>query len=379
MRAIIIGGGIGGLSTAIALRQAGIDCVVYEQTKELNAAGAGLTLWANAIHAARKLGFADAVIQAGSEIGRAEIRTASGRTLSRTDIGELEQKFREPTIAIHRADLQNILLSALPRDTVRVNAQCLRVDEADDHVTAHIADGRSDRGDLVIGADGIHSIVRRQLFPDSRLRYAGYTAWRGVVTTKDESALGVTSESWGRGCRFGIVRIDRERVYWFATANTPAGMNVSATTRKTLLQERFQGWHHPIGLLIETTRADDILQNDIYDLYPMKHWGRGRVVLLGDAVHATTPNLGQGACMAIESSVVLARCLTEERSLADACRRYETERIPRTAWVTKQSWNIGRFAQWENPAACALRDFLVRITPTRFMKKTLEKAAGYRV
>src|SRR5262249_38702354 len=127
------------------------------------------------------------------------------------------------------------------------------------------------------------------------------------------------------------------------------------------------------------TRAEDILQNDIYDLYPMKLWSRGRIVLLGDAVHATTPNMGQGACMAIESGVVLARSLTQERSLEDAFRRYAAERKPRAAWITKQSWNLGRFAQWENPVACAFRDFLVCVTPPGLMRKTFEKAAGYQV
>jgi 2-polyprenyl-6-methoxyphenol hydroxylase-like FAD-dependent oxidoreductase len=378
-RAIITGGGIGGLCAAIGLHQTGIETVVYEQADKVSAVGAGLTLWANAIKALRKLGLADPVIDAGSKIERAEIRTASGRTLSRTRTGELEQLFGEPTIAIHRADLHDILQSALPACAVRLGEKCAGFEETDERVIARFAGGHSDQADLLVGADGIQSVIREQLFPEIKLRYAGYTAWRGVVATKDESALGLTSESWGRASRFGILRIDKERVYWFATANTPAGIRESAIERKGHLLQLFKGWHHPVELLLESTPADDILNNDIYDLPPMKKWGKGRVILLGDAAHPTTPNLGQGACMAIESSVVLARNISQGSNSADSLNRYELERMPRTRWITEQSWRIGRMGQLENPIACALRDFMTRVTPPKLVRKTLEKAAGYEV
>jgi 2-polyprenyl-6-methoxyphenol hydroxylase-like FAD-dependent oxidoreductase len=217
------------------------------------------------------------------------------------------------------------------------------------------------------------------LFPEVRLRYSGYTAWRGVVATRDEAALGVTSESWGCGSRFGVVRVDKERVYWFATANAPAGVSLTAAERKSFLRRQFRGWHHPVELLLDSTPAEEILHNDIYDLKPMGRWGEGRVVLLGDAAHPTTPNMGQGACMAIESSVVLARCLSQEGDLHGALRRYETERMPRTAWITEQSRKIGRVGQLGNPLACRVRDLLLRITPAGVTRKTLERAAGFDV
>lgn len=378
-RSAIIGGGIGGLCTAIALSQIGVETIVYEQAEKLSPAGAGLTLWANAIKVLRQLGVADAVIEAGSRIERGEIRTAGGWTLSRSQPGALEQLFGEPTIAIHRADLHDILLSMLPADTLRLGAKCVWIEQEPDEAAVVFADGRSERADLIVGADGVHSIMRQQLFPDVQLRYAGYTAWRGVVATQDESALGLTSESWGRGSRFGIVRIDRERIYWFATANTPAGRTQTAAERKSFLLERFGGWHHPVKLLIESTPAGEILHNDIYDLKPLQQWGAGHVVLLGDAAHPTTPNMGQGACMAIESSLVLARCLSQENNLAQAVKCYEAARMPRTAWITEQSWKLGRVGQLENSLVRAARDFLVRVTPERIMMRALEKAAGYEI
>ena len=376
-RVIIIGGGIGGLCTAIGLRRIGVEAIVYEQAEVLSEVGAGLTLWANAIKALRKLGLADAVIGAGSKIQHGAIRTAGGRTLSQSEPGELERLFGEPTIAIHRADLHEILLSALPPDTVRLGAKCAGFEQDADSATVRFADGHTDRADLVVGADGIHSAIRRQLFPEVSLRYSGYTAWRGVVATKDEVALGVTSESWGCGSRFGILRVDKERVYWFATANAPAGRKLAADERKSFLRQQFRGWHHPVELLLESTRAEEILHNDIYDLKPIERWSKGRIVLLGDAAHPTTPNMGQGACMAIESSFVLARCLSQAAGLASALHRYETERMPRTAWITDQSWKIGRIGQLENPLACRARDFMLSIMPAKLTRKTLAKAAGY--
>jgi 2-polyprenyl-6-methoxyphenol hydroxylase-like FAD-dependent oxidoreductase len=208
VKSVIIGGGIGGLCTAIALRQIGIDAVVYEQAEELGVVGAGPTLWVNAIKALRKLGVADAVIASGSEIKKGEIRSANGRMLSWSQPGELKQLFGEPTIAIHRADLHHILCSALPREAIRLGAHCTGFEQDASGVSVHFADERTERADLLIGADGINSVIRQQLFPQVPLRYSGYTAWRGVVAMKDDAAPGVATETWGRGARFGFLRID---------------------------------------------------------------------------------------------------------------------------------------------------------------------------
>jgi 2-polyprenyl-6-methoxyphenol hydroxylase-like FAD-dependent oxidoreductase len=371
VEATIVGGGIGGLCAAIALRQAGIEATVFERAPELHAVGAGITLWSNAIRALRTLGVADAVIAAGASVGHAAIKTASGAILSETDAERLARELGEPIVAIHRADLHAVLRKALPVDAVRLDHALTAIDGT----TARFENGASVSADVVVGADGVSSVVRAQLFPERRLRYAGYTAWRGIVETTEESALGTTSESWGRGARFGIVRVDRTRVYWFATANTPAGVTTTPEERQALLAERFAPWHAPIPALIRATPADAILHNDIWDLPPSATWGRGRVTLLGDAIHATTPNLGQGACMAIESAVVLARHLRGAADVEAALRAYERERQPRTAWITEASWTLGRVGQLENAAARALRDLAVRLTPAAVTEKTLRRAA----
>jgi 2-polyprenyl-6-methoxyphenol hydroxylase-like FAD-dependent oxidoreductase len=376
-KTIIVGGGIGGLCTAIALRQTGLNVKVYEQAPVLGAVGAGITIWPNAIKVFRRLGVADRILSTGARIRRAELRNWRGRVMSRSEPGELEEKLGEPTVAIHRADLHSILLSALPEGLVHLGKRCVELKQGERDTRVTFEGGEEERTDLLVGADGIHSVLRQQMMPEAEPRYSGYTAWRGVVETEDEAALGVTNETWGRGTRFGFLRIDSKRVYWFATTNSVAGKHQTPAENKMSLLERFSGWHHPVELLIHSTSPDHILHSDIYDLEPMSKWSEGRAVLLGDAAHPTTPNMGQGACMAIESSLVLARCLEQEDDLAVALTRYEKERMPRTAWITRQSRKIGRLGQIENPAACAVRDWFVRVTPDAFSKRQFLKAASF--
>lgn len=378
-RAIIIGGGIGGLCAAITLRQAGIEATVYEKSERLGEVGAGLVLWPNAIRVLRQLGAAKMVIEAGSTIEHGQFRTAAGKILSLSEPGELRRLYGEPTVAIHRADLHRILLSLLPAAAVQLNTEGVKIEQDATGVTAHLTGGQTDRADLLIGADGVHSQIRGQLLPAVTLRYSGYTAWRGVVDTHDEVALGLTSETWGRGRRFGVVPIAAHRVYWYATLNQPAGRSYTPLEQKKLLQQQFKGWVTPIESLLEATPAETILHHDIYDIPPLARWSEGRVTLLGDAAHPTTPNMGQGACMAIESAYVLARCLATEAELPAALHAYERERRPRTAWVTNQSWQIGRAGQLENGLACWLRDMLVALTPAAVVKARLAKVAGYDV
>lgn len=376
---IIIGGGIGGLCTAIALQQYGFEVKVYEKVRKLGEVGAGLTLWSNAIKVLRKLGVADAVINTGSKLKRSQIRADNGETLFDARTDEMESKYGEPVVAIHRADLHEILINALKLETLRLNMNCSRFEQDDEKVTVHFENGESDSADVLIGADGIHSVVRKQMFPEIELRYSGYTAWRGVVETENEAALGLTSESWGRGARFGIVRVDRKRVYWFATKNQAIGEQATSEKRKSKLLGIFNKWHKPIEHLLDSTPAETILQNDICDIVPFASWTKGRVTLLGDAAHPTTPNMGQGACMAIESAYVLARALGEGPDYRSALKRYENERHERTAWVTNTSWTIGKGGQVENPLLIGLRNFIVKVTPAGAMQKNLNQAAGYDV
>lgn len=376
---IIIGGGIGGLCAAIAMQQNGFEVTVYEKVKKLGEVGAGLTLWSNAIKVLRALGVADEVIRMGSKVNHSQIRTANGDTLYDARMGEMESRYGEPVVAIHRAALHEILINALKPNTLKLDMGFVKFEQDENKVTAYFDNGESDTADLLIGTDGIHSAVRRQIFPKIQLRYSGYTAWRGVVETENDSAFGLTSESWGVGARFGIVRVDKSRVYWFATSNQPAGEKSTGEQRKAKLLSLFKDWHEPIRHLLDSTPSDLILQNDIHDIRPFASWSTGRVTLLGDAAHPTTPNMGQGACMAIESAYVLSHSLKEEADHRSALKRYESERHERTAWITNMSWTIGKGSQAGNPILCAVRNFMIKATPASTMQKNVHRAAGFDV
>ena len=376
-RAIVIGGGIGGLTAAVALRRAGIYAVVFERADELREIGAGISIWVNAMKALEGLGLADAVRAAGrQEIGGA-IRTASGKTLSEIPAGVLEKRFGL-NVVLRRPDLQGVLLAALPEGAVRLGAECVGFRQDGSGVTALFAGGQEERGDLLVGADGLNSVVRRQLFGDQKPRYAGFTAWRALADLGD-GWDGAGFEAWGRGEIFGLASLGRGRFYWYATKNAPEGQQDAAGGRKVELLERFGSWHEPIPSVIRATGEKAILRNDIFDREPLERWGVGRVTLLGDAAHPMTPNLGQGACQAIEDAVVLAKGVREEEEIPAALRLYEERRMERTASIVRRSRFLARYSQLENPLLCGLRNAAVRAMPLRLQLRQLDPILGYEV
>src|SRR5712692_2520689 len=202
-RVLVIGGGIGGLSVAIALQQAGIDVSVFESASTMREVGAGLTLWTNAVRALQKLGLTEALCAVGTPSTQATIRSWQGEILSETPVRELTNKFGVASlVGVHRADVQAMLLDALGKEVVHLGARCVGCAQDETGVRASFADGQEVRGDILVGADGLHSIIRASLFDQEKPRYAGYTAWRGVTLFERKDAL---FESWGRGRRFGFV------------------------------------------------------------------------------------------------------------------------------------------------------------------------------
>lgn len=378
LKALIIGGGIGGLSTAIALNRRGIATMIFERANEIGEVGAGISLWANAIKAIRELGLGDKLSQMSRSQMSGGLRSWRGGILTGALPSNTELTFDGPlVIVVHRAELHAALLQSLNNDSIRLGYECTEFEQTSEGVTARFANGSEERGDFLIGADGINSVVRAQLFGKSKPRYSGYTAWRAVVGF-DHRKLPYTeaSETWGCGARFGLVPMSGDRLYWFATKNAPEGERDAASGRKQELLDLFHGWHEPVESVIEATEENAILRNDIYDREPITSWTKGRVTLLGDAAHPMTPNLGQGGCQAIEDAVAIARTLAKNQSVESSLREYELCRVKRANKIVKQSWNIGRIAQWENPLACAARNALLSMIPASTQLKRLEWIIG---
>jgi len=358
---VIAGAGIGGLTLATALRRRGLDVVVLERAPALEDVGAGITIQPNAMAALRRLGLDQRIAAEGAALTTAAILDPGGAPMTAAiDLDALGRELGAPTIALHRARLQRVLLDAAGAPP-RLGAAVTGYDDGDDQVVVRVAGGAAVVGDLLIGADGLRSAVRAQLIGDGEPVYAGYTTWRGVTPAGAVEVPERTSESWGRGQRFGIVPIGRGEVYWFATGNAPAGGRDGDVRAE--LRARFAGWHAPIGALIAATPAERIVRTDVSDRPPLERWHRGRVALIGDAAHPMTPNFGQGGCQAIEDAVVLDDCLAAHPALPEALAAYQARRLARAHDVVRGARRLGAIAQWEHPVACWVRSVALRATP----------------
>jgi 2-polyprenyl-6-methoxyphenol hydroxylase-like FAD-dependent oxidoreductase len=378
MRVIIIGSGIAGLSAAIGLRKVGIEATIYERATELREVGAGISLWANALVALDHLGAGDAVRSRAVSLTRSEVRAQEGRKIQfAIAADQIERQIGvSPVMAmIHRADLVGALAELLPEGTARYGYECVGVEQIGDRAQVRFANGHIDEADAVVGADGIHSVVRATLFGSDPPRYAGYTCWRGVCHRPAATPAGYSGEWWGRGQRFGITTLPEDRVYWFAVRNAPGGQH--AADPHALVTELFRGWADPVPEIIASTPPDQLVHNDIIDRPPMPTWSRGRIGLIGDAAHPTTPNLGQGGCMAIEDAVALPRALTKHADPAAAFDAFTNERRERTAAITHESWQLGKIAQWEGRLPCLLRDALLGLLMPVVGPKSLSKYAAF--
>jgi 2-polyprenyl-6-methoxyphenol hydroxylase-like FAD-dependent oxidoreductase len=350
MKAVVIGGGIAGLASALALTSRGWQVEVFERAPEFTEIGAGLSLWPNALRALDALGVGEVVRSRAVLQGAVGIRDPAGRWLSRTDTADLERRFGL-TAMIHRADLLAVLRTAVPEGVLQPGTQVREV-RADGTVTHS---GGECRADLVVGADGVHSTTRQSVWPGAPApRYAGYTSWRMVCPPVPVTE---TAEWWGRGERFGYAPLPDGRIYVYATANAREGAGDGGLPE---LRRRFGGWHDPIPALLDAADPGSVLHHDLYELPPLTTYTSGRVVLTGDAAHAMTPNLGQGACQALEDAVVLGNVMAS----GDGLTAYDRQRRPRTQMIARRSRQIGVAAQWASPAAVRLRDTALRLMPS---------------
>ncbi|RWF58967.1 MAG: monooxygenase [Mesorhizobium sp.] len=373
-RATIVGAGIAGLAAAHGLRLLGWDVEIYEQADKLEPIGAGLSLSANALRALRTLGLYDAVVAEAQPIDRLDLLDQSGNVLQSTNFVEFSRRYGHlAMVVLHRGDLHKALLSELQDGMIRTGMECVGAREEGDRIVLNFANRDTVEAELVLACDGIHSPVRKALFPESREHFARYTCWRaisaGVPNGMDRARL---TESWGAGKRIGLASVAGDRVYWFACCgaertNDPELANLDLDR----VREVFADFHDPVPEVLARTPPDSLVWTDILDLDPMSSFTRGKVALLGDAAHAVTPDLGQGAGLAIEDAAVIA-ALLGRLPVYEALREFNARRVDRARRITAESRLYARVAQWRNPLIVPLRNLLVKSIPERFMDRQLD-------
>jgi 2-heptyl-3-hydroxy-4(1H)-quinolone synthase len=376
VRILIVGGGIAGLATAAGLARRGIECEIVERAEQWKPVGAGIVLGVNAMSVLAGLGLDEAALARGTVLGGGAITDDGGRKLATTDFAELRPAFG-PTVALHRAELHDLLRAGAPDVPVTLGASVEQLHPAGDSVEVRFTTGREDRFDLVVGADGLRSRVRELVFGERKLAYSGYTCWRLVVEAPGPCVE--MREMWGSGRRFGIVPIGGGRLYCFATLNAPQGAPDPVLGRLDRFRRRYAGFGGAVPAILDAlTRDEELIHNDLEEL-PNRTWQRGRVVLIGDAAHAMTPNMGQGAAMGLEDAAVLVELLGGSAGMGAVPAALEARREPRVRWVQEQSRRIGRIGQLEHPAARALRNAVVRAIPDRANTAALRRLASARI
>ena len=358
VRVGIIGGGIGGLAAAIALSARGAEVRVFERADDRRREGVALLLWANAMKALGLLGIYEAVRERASAIEVTEVRNSRGDLLCELPIGEWSRSGDAPTVAIRRPNLVSALARALPPEVVSAGAVFTSFAVHSGTVVARFANGDELGLDVLIGADGLRSTVRAQLLGHTPPRPLHQRAWVGIARgVRGLLRAGVTTATIGRGPRFWAAPLDDDAAFWYATIND--GSNPSNGVDR--LSRELAGWHAPIEDLLAATSDDDVTHTRIWDRPPVDRWGEGPVTLLGDAAHAATPDLGQGACQAIESAAVLAACLDRSSTIVEGLRDYERRRIERTATIARMCWLMSMHTTINNAALCSVRDAAIRI------------------
>lgn len=366
----IIGAGIGGLTAGIMLEKLGFQVDIYEAGDSARGIGAGIGLASNAIKAFEYLGFDQEVIAISNHLRDFEICDYKGKTILSADTERITRNYNTDNYAIHRADLHQFLVSKVSTESIHLNKRLKGFYQENDGVVIEFEDRTNLKSDYLIGADGVNSKVRQLLIPKSEPRFAGYWCWR-VTIKHDFEGLHKSTEVWGKNGRFGITPLKGNRIYWYACVNTNLKDGVKDFGLEDL-KFRFKDYFPFISEILNLTEEKDLISTPIVDLAPIENYSFGNILLLGDAAHATTPNMGQGACMALEDVAVLQDELMKNE-VEITFINFEKRRLKRTHYITKTSRQAGVVAQSDNALIIYLRNNLLRILPDSITQSQLKR------
>ncbi|RLJ68838.1 2-polyprenyl-6-methoxyphenol hydroxylase-like FAD-dependent oxidoreductase [Lacinutrix venerupis] len=365
----IIGAGIGGLTTALVFEKLNIKYQLFEKAKGPNALGAGIWLAPNALQVMEFAGVLDTVTKVGNVVNRITLANQKLKPLADSSQLPAKEKYGFSTLAIHRAKLQLALIQSIPKEKIHWNKAFKFFKEEQDALTIAFQDGSTIKSKYLIAADGIDSKVRAQLFPKSKIRYSGQTCWRGVMQHplplefKDRGI-----EMWGKGIRFGLSQLSETETSWFAVKNSKAFQKDDKTVLKNKLTFYFKEFHPLVNELINKTEINHILRNDITDLKPIKSWQKGNICLIGDAAHATTPNMGQGGAQAIEDAYYLGKLIAKHPN-KNNFEQFEKKRFKRVNSIVKQSWFTGKIANLNT--GTAIRNAIFSTIPKKMIDRNM--------
>lgn len=333
MKALIIGAGIGGMSTTLALTRCGFDTEVFEAVKEIKPVGAAISIWPNGVKCLNYLGLGEQIKALGGNMAWMAYRDFShGNDLTRFSLSPLVNRVGEYPYPVARAELQTMLINSYGAEKIAFGKRVCAVQQDDNGVSVQFDDGTTASGDFLIAADGTHSVVREYVL-DKRVerRYAGYVNWNGLVEIDESIAPADQWTTWvGEGKRVSLMPVSGNRFYFFFDVPLEKGLEEDRSTLVTDLKKYFAGWAGPVQKLIANIDPQTTNRVEIHDIEPFMQFVKGRVALLGDAAHSTTPDIGQGGCAAMEDAVVLASTLASHSlGIEDALLRYQQRRNER--------------------------------------------------
>lgn len=374
MKIGIIGGGITGLTTALALHKVGIQSVVFEQASKLNEVGAGIWLQPNAIKVLDWLGIKDEIKEQGIELNKMEISNTLLVPIKKLKSAIVQDEVGNKTIAIHRARLQKLLYDQVSKiDAIELNKTYIGHHSDSGTINLSFEDGKKRTVDFLLGADGIHSKVRNMLFPEAQLRSAGQVCWRGISNMKLPDSLNqLGREAWGNQVRFGFSRIHEGEVYWFAVANETQLKDAEYRGHKQFLTGLFQDFSPVVTKLISNTEEASIHQTILHDLNRLSKWHTNNVCLIGDAAHATTPNMGQGAGQGIEDAFYISKLLSNSEINKEVVfEQFELKRRKKVDYIVNNSWKFGKMAH--SRIGQPLMKLMLKVTPESVMNSQMNK------